>query len=72
MRPPARPWSRRILILIAILICSMYPSSPIPVVYLKHSAVNKTENAAAGHPLKKKETVGFLLALAALLQTGRQ
>ena len=72
MRPPARPRSRRVVILIAMLICLMYRSSPIPVVYLKHSAINKTANAAASHPLKKKETVGFLLAIAALLQSGRQ
>jgi len=72
MRPPARPWSRRLLILIAILICLLYPSSPMPVVYPKHSAIDKTANAPASHPMKKKETVGFLLAIAALLQSGRQ
>jgi hypothetical protein len=72
MRPPARPWSRRVLILIAILICLMYSSSPKSVVYLKYAAMDKTANAPAGHPLKKKEAVGFLLAIAALLQSGRQ
>jgi hypothetical protein len=72
MRPSARPWSRRVLILIAILICLMYPSSPVPVVYLKHSRTEKTTNARASHPLKKQEAVGLLIAIAALLQSGRQ
>ena len=72
MRRAPRPWSRRVLILIAILMCLMYPSSPRSVVYIKHSAIDRTANAKARPPLKKKETVGFLLAIAALLQSGHQ
>jgi hypothetical protein len=71
MRPLARPWSRRVLILIAVLIVLAYPSKPVTVAQRKQAATSKIAHAPSGRPLRRNDrALAFILAIAAQLQSG--
>jgi hypothetical protein len=75
MRPPARPWSRRFLVIIALFFVLVFPRRPVKVEDVAPATIGyrNTVQVKPGPPLKRDQrALGLVLALAVLLQTGHQ